>query len=108
MLLLLKMCWTGKNSGNDPRSEQSQSQGFYDTQNYYLFSGLNPAKVLEDIAGEVAQIHIKDGYNSKISSALLGQGTPPLWRRPKSLKDAVYQMAASGELLCPDARQKGS
>ncbi|MGI6007276.1 MAG: sugar phosphate isomerase/epimerase family protein [Ruminococcus sp.] len=47
---------------------------FYDTQNYYLFSGLNPAKVLEDISGEVAQIHIKDGYNSRISSALLGQG----------------------------------
>lgn len=47
---------------------------FFDTQNYYLFSGLNPAETLEAIAPEVVQVHIKDGYNGRISSALLGHG----------------------------------
>lgn len=47
---------------------------FYDTQNYYLDRGYSQPEILEKISEDVAQIHVKDGYNRTISSALLGRG----------------------------------
>ena len=46
----------------------------YDTQNYYLNAGYNQAELLEAISDDVIQIHVKDGFNNTISSALLGKG----------------------------------
>lgn len=46
----------------------------YDTQNYVLNAGYNQAELLEAIAEHVVQIHVKDGFNHTISSALLGKG----------------------------------
>ena len=47
---------------------------FYDTQNYYLDRGYSQSDILDALAEHVAQIHVKDGYNRTISSALLGKG----------------------------------
>lgn len=46
----------------------------YDTQNYYLNHGYSQPALLEQLAPHVAQIHVKDGFNNTISSALLGTG----------------------------------
>lgn len=46
----------------------------YDTQNYYLNHGYSQPALLEAIADDVVQIHVKDGFNQTISSALLGTG----------------------------------
>lgn len=47
---------------------------FFDTQNYFLDRGYSVAEILQEIYPHVVQIHIKDGFNSHISSALLGTG----------------------------------
>jgi sugar phosphate isomerase/epimerase len=47
---------------------------FYDTQNYHLDRGYSQPELLEAIANDVVQIHVKDGYNGVVSSALLGKG----------------------------------
>ena len=47
---------------------------FFDTQNYYLDRGYSQPELLSEVAQDVAQVHVKDGYNRTISSALLGQG----------------------------------
>jgi len=46
----------------------------FDTQNYYLDRGYSEPELLSEIADDVVQIHIKDGFNGAISSALLGHG----------------------------------
>ena len=46
----------------------------YDTQNYYLNHGYSQPELLEAISDHVVQIHVKDGFNNTISSALLGTG----------------------------------
>jgi len=46
----------------------------YDTQNYYLNKGYDQAELLRKIHPHVVQVHIKDGYNKTISSALIGDG----------------------------------
>ena len=46
----------------------------FDTQNYYLNHGYSEPELLEEIADNVVQIHVKDGFNQTISSALLGTG----------------------------------
>lgn len=46
----------------------------YDTQNYYLNHRYNQAELLEAIAEHVVQVHVKDGFNNTISSAILGTG----------------------------------
>lgn len=50
----------------------------FDTQNYYLERGYPEAETLQAIHPHVAQIHIKDGFNRRISSALLGTGNVQL------------------------------
>lgn len=47
---------------------------FYDTQNYFLNRGYFQPDLLRKIHRHVIQLHIKDGYNGHLSSALLGQG----------------------------------
>ena len=46
----------------------------FDTQNYNLNKGYNEADLLRKIHRHVIQVHIKDGYNKTISSALIGEG----------------------------------
>ena len=60
---------------------------FYDTQNYHLFSGLNEAETLRAIADDVVMIHIKDGYNNAISSALLGHGDAKFFDTAEVIKE---------------------
>lgn len=54
--------------------DSSHLKVFYDTQNYYLDRGYSQPDILEALAEHVIQIHVKDGYNRTISSALLGRG----------------------------------
>lgn len=46
----------------------------FDSQNYFLDHGADTAQVLRELYPYVEQIHLKDGYNGQISSALLGRG----------------------------------
>lgn len=46
----------------------------FDTQNYFLNKGYDEAELLRRIHPHVVQVHIKDGYNRTISSALVGEG----------------------------------
>lgn len=46
----------------------------FDTQNYRLNRGYDEAELLGKIHPHVVQVHIKDGYNKTISSALIGDG----------------------------------
>lgn len=46
----------------------------FDTQNYYLNHGYSQPDLLRELADDVVQIHVKDGFNNTISSALLGTG----------------------------------
>ncbi|MBR2188790.1 MAG: sugar phosphate isomerase/epimerase [Eubacterium sp.] len=62
---------------------------FFDTQNYHLFSGLNEAETLREIADDVAQIHIKDGYNNAISSAILGHGDAKFAETAEVIKETA-------------------
>lgn len=52
----------------------SRLKVFYDTQNYYLDRGYSQPELLDAIAEDVVQVHVKDGYNHTISSTLLGKG----------------------------------
>ncbi|MCD8349980.1 MAG: sugar phosphate isomerase/epimerase [Planctomycetaceae bacterium] len=54
--------------------DQPNFRIMYDTQNYYLNNGYHQADLLRRIHPLVVQVHIKDGYNGTISSALLGEG----------------------------------
>jgi sugar phosphate isomerase/epimerase len=47
---------------------------FFDTQNYYLDRGYSEPDILKGLSEYVIQVHVKDGYNGTISSALLGKG----------------------------------
>lgn len=60
---------------------------FFDTQNYYLNCGFSQPDILREIAGDVAQAHIKDGYNGQISSALLGHGDTNFKATAEVIKD---------------------
>lgn len=46
----------------------------FDTQNYFLHGRQNAAAILRALHPHVAQIHLKDGYNGKLSGSLLGAG----------------------------------
>lgn len=46
----------------------------FDTQNYFLAGASDTAQYLRELAPHVVQIHLKDGYHRKLSSALLGTG----------------------------------
>ncbi len=46
----------------------------FDTQNYFLAGVPDTAQQLRELAPYVVQIHLKDGYHRKLSSALLGTG----------------------------------
>ena len=52
----------------------------FDTQNYYLDRGYDEAEILQNIHEHVIQVHIKDGFNQKISSALLGTGNVEFYK----------------------------
>ncbi|MGN1008106.1 MAG: sugar phosphate isomerase/epimerase family protein [Butyricicoccus sp.] len=58
----------------------------YDTQNYYLNHGYCQSELLEAIADDVVQIHVKDGFNQTISSALLGTGDVSFFETAEAIK----------------------
>jgi len=61
---------------------------FYDTQNYYLNRGYYIRDHLNQLLPHICQIHIKDGFNGKISSALLGNGDTDFYHTAKLIKDS--------------------
>lgn len=46
----------------------------FDTQNYFLHGRQNTAAILRELYPYIAQIHLKDGYNGKLSGSPLGTG----------------------------------
>ncbi len=58
----------------------------FDTQNYYLNHGYSEPELLETIACDVVQIHVKDGFNQTISSALLGTGDVSFYETAEVIK----------------------
>ncbi|OUN00291.1 MAG: hypothetical protein BAA02_02130 [Paenibacillaceae bacterium ZCTH02-B3] len=68
----------------------------FDTQNYKLFRGYDPAEALERLAPLLCdQVHVKDGSGGQISAALLGEGDSGFFRTMETLKKIGY----SGWLL---------
>ena len=59
---------------------------FFDTQNYHIDRGYSEPEILEEIADEVVQVHVKDGFNNTISSALLGKGDVSFFETAKVIK----------------------
>lgn len=60
---------------------------FYDTQNYFLNRGYSQPDILRRIHPHVVQLHIKDGYNGHLSSALLGQGETRFQETAQVIRD---------------------
>ena len=58
----------------------------FDTQNYYAMKGYCASEHLKELYPYVAQIHIKDGYDHKISSALLGTGDSGFFETAEVIK----------------------
>lgn len=68
----------------------------FDTQNYVLRRGYDPSETLRRLAPLLCdEVHVKDGVNGQISSALLGEGDSDFRRTMKTLQDIGY----SGWLL---------
>jgi len=61
---------------------------FYDSQNYYLEKGFSQQDILQKLKEHVCQIHIKDGFNQTISSALLGRGDTDFYQTVQIIKDS--------------------
>lgn len=61
----------------------------FDTQNYYLDRGYHEAEVLQQIYSHVVQIHIKDGFNRKISSAFLGTGNVEFQKTAEVIRETA-------------------
>nr|WP_325213722.1 sugar phosphate isomerase/epimerase family protein [uncultured Oscillibacter sp.] len=67
--------------------ESERLKVLFDTQNYYLNHGYSEPELLREIAGSVVQVHVKDGYNQMISSALLGTGDTSFYETAKVIKE---------------------
>ena len=68
----------------------------FDSQNYRLFRGHDPSEIAKRLAPLLCdQVHVKDGVNGRISSALLGEGDYDFRRTMKTLQEIGY----SGWLL---------
>lgn len=59
----------------------------FDTQNYFLDHGADTAEVFKKLYPYVVQIHLKDGYNGKISSALLGRGETHFLQTAQAIRE---------------------
>ena len=59
---------------------------FFDTQNYHVDRNYHEADILNGISDNVAQIHVKDGFNGTVSSALLGTGDASFMETAEAIK----------------------
>lgn len=59
---------------------------FYDSQNYHLEKGYSQQEILSELKDHICQIHIKDGFNQTISSALLGKGDTGFYKTVQLIK----------------------
>ena len=62
----------------------------FDTQNYYLNHRYSQPDMLRELSDYVAQIHVKDGFNNTISSALLGTGDASFLETAKVIKETKW------------------
>ncbi len=60
---------------------------FYDSQNYQLEKGYSQQEILRELKEYICQIHIKDGFNQTISSALLGKGDTEFYKTVQIIKE---------------------
>lgn len=63
---------------------------YFDTQNHYLHKGYNIPKMLEELMSLICQIHVKDGKNSDLSGALLGEGETGFYKSMEVIKKSNY------------------
>lgn len=61
----------------------------FDTQNYFLDHGADTAEVLRKLHPYVVQVHLKDGYNGRLSSALLGRGETHFLQTAQVIKETA-------------------
>ena len=59
----------------------------FDSQNYFLADGRDTATFLREIHPYVLQIHLKDGYNGKLSGAVLGTGESGFFHTAEVIKE---------------------
>lgn len=70
------------------REVNSENFGImFDTQNYFLADGRDTAALLREIHSYVVQVHLKDGYNGKLSGAVLGTGESGFFRTAEVIKE---------------------
>lgn len=61
----------------------------FDTQNYFLADGRDTAALLREIHPYVVQVHLKDGYNGKLSGSVLGTGESGFFRTAEAIKETA-------------------
>lgn len=61
----------------------------FDTQNYFLADGRDTAAMLREIHPYVVQIHLKDGYNGKLSGSVLGTGESGFFQTAEVIKETA-------------------
>ena len=59
----------------------------FDTQNYLLADGRHSAALLREIHPHVVQVHLKDGYNGKLSGSILGTGESGFFRTAEVIRE---------------------
>lgn len=63
---------------------------YFDTQNHFLHSGYDMAKLLDRLMPYICEIHVKDGKNKDLSGALLGQGDAGFYKCVEVIKKHNY------------------
>lgn len=61
----------------------------FDTQNYFLADGRDTAALLREIHPHVIQVHLKDGYNGKLSGSVLGTGESGFFRTAAVIRETA-------------------
>ncbi len=61
----------------------------FDTQNYFLADGRDTAALLREIHPYVVQVHLKDGYNGKLSGSILGTGESGFFRTAEVIQETA-------------------
>lgn len=64
---------------------------YMDTQNPYFNKGYSASDMIRELGDEICEVHVKDGIEGEISSALLGEGVTDYYASVKALCDIGYE-----------------
>lgn len=64
---------------------------YMDTQNPYFNKGYSAPDMIRELGDKICEVHVKDGIEGEISSALLGEGVTDYYASVKALCDIGYE-----------------